>query len=275
MSDEKLVSVEREGGVAIVTLNRPDRLNALNFAIMTELRLALTEVAEDATVGCVVLTGAGRGFCAGGDLKDGGAEKGALAVNRDQGSRTEQSFDNLRRHMQSSWLLHEMKKPAIAMVNGPVAGAGIGLAGACDIRLASETATFFPAFDRIGAGGDFGSSWFWTKILGTGRARELFFLSPKLTAQEALAMGIYARVLPEAELRAATMEIAHRLANGPRMGWRYMKANLNMAEDASFEAALDHEALNMGLSTTATATIMKAEYKARKEAEAQAAAEAG
>src|SRR5690606_33276493 len=129
--------------------------------------------------------------------------------------------------------------------NGPVAGAGIGIAGACDLRFAGESATFLAAFDRIGAGGDFGSSWFWSKIVGTGVAREIFFLSEKYTAEQAFAKGIYTRLFPDAELRAATLAVAHKLADGPRMGYRYMKANLNMAEDGAFEAALDHEALNM------------------------------
>jgi 2-(1,2-epoxy-1,2-dihydrophenyl)acetyl-CoA isomerase len=160
--------------------------------------------------------------------------------------------------MQASYLLHEMGKPTIAMVNGPVAGAGIGLAGACDLRFAGESASFVAAFDRIGGSGDFGSTWFWTKILGSGAARELLMLGEKLTAAQALAKGIYTRVFPDADLLKATLAQARKFADGPRMGWRYMKANLNLAEDAAFEAALDQEALNMGLSTAATAIIFKA-----------------
>ncbi|MET0369988.1 MAG: enoyl-CoA hydratase-related protein [Sphingobium sp.] len=255
-----VVLVENDGGVRIITLNRPDRLNALNDEIMAPLADATADAARDASVGCVVVTGAGRGFCAGGDLK-GGAMRPQPA-SQEMGGRTEQAFTRLRGFMETSRLLHEMPKPTIAMVNGPVAGAGIGIAGACDLRFAGESASFLSAFDRIGAGGDFGSSWFWTKILGTGVARELFFLGEKLEAQAAFAKGIYTRLFPDADLRAETLKAAHRLADGPRMGYRYMKANLNFAEDAQFEAALDHEALNMGLSTTATGQI----YKALKEA---------
>lgn len=263
-SDEPLVLAEKDKGVAIITMNRPDRLNALNDAIMAELRIAIEDAADDPEVGCVVLTGAGRGFCTGGDIRD-GANRPRPEVTRETGGRTEQGFARLRRHMESARLLHEMPKPTIAMINGPVAGAGIGLAGACDIRFAAESATFLAAFDRIGAGGDFGSTWFWTKILGTGAARELLFLGPKLGAAEALAKGIYTRVYPDGALRAATLEAAQNIADGPRMGWRYMKANLNMAEDASFETALDHEALNMTLSTTATAQVWKAEQRAKRD----------
>ncbi len=249
------VLVEHTDGVAVITLNRPERLNALVASIMSQLVDAVADAARDPAVGCVVVTGAGRGFCSGGDIKGSREE---VVVDAARGGRVEQGFARLRGFMETSRLLHEMPKPAIAMVNGPVAGAGIGIAGACDLRFAGMSATFLSAFDRIGASGDFGSTWFWTKILGAGAARELFFLGEQLTAEQALARGIYTRVFPDTELRAATLAQARKMAAGPRMSWRYMKANLNMAEDGIFEAALDHEALNMGLSTAATAIIHKA-----------------
>lgn len=244
------------GGVRVITLNRPDRLNALADQIMAELVDVVADAARDSSVGCVVVTGAGRGFCAGGDLKAGANR--STTVSPELGGRVEQGFSRLRGFMETSRLLHEMSKPTIAMVNGPVAGAGIGIAGACDLRFAAESATFLSAFDRIGASGDFGATWFWTKILGTGAAREIFLLGEKFTAAQALTKGIYTRVFPDDRLREATLDAARRIAAGPRMGYRYMKANLNLAEDASFEAALDHEALNMGLSTGAAAAIHKA-----------------
>ncbi len=250
------VLVQDMDGVRTIMLNRPHRLNALTPSMMTLLAETIRLSASDPQVGCVVLTGAGRGFCAGGDLKDGGER---FSVNPELGGRTEQGFDRLRGFYESSRLLHDMAKPTIALVNGPVAGAGIGLIGACDLRFASASATFLSAFDRIGAGGDFGATWFWTKILGTGRARELLLLGEKLTAAQALAIGVYTRLYDDDALLEATMAAARRLADGPRMGWRYMKANLNMAEDATFETALDHEALNMGLSTTATGAIARAQ----------------
>lgn len=249
------VLVEHEDGVAIITLNRPERLNALVSSIMAQLADAVADAARDPAVGCVVVTGAGRGFCAGGDLDSG---RDAIDVDAGRGGRIEQGFTRLRGFMQTSHMLHEMGKPTLAMVNGPVAGAGIGIAGACDLRFAGEAASFLSAFDRIGASGDFGATWFWTKILGSGAARELFLLGEKLTAAQALSRGIYTKVFPDAELRQATLTQARKFAAGPRMGWRYMKANLNFAEDGNFEAALDHEALNMGLSTAATAIIYKA-----------------
>jgi 2-(1,2-epoxy-1,2-dihydrophenyl)acetyl-CoA isomerase len=259
MSDEVLI--ENEGGVRIITMNRPDRLNALTSSIMAPLADACADAAGDASVGCVVVTGAGRGFCAGGDIKAGGTDKAALPANRESGSRAEQSFTRLRGFMETARLLHEMGKPSIAMVNGPVAGAGIGIAGACDLRFAGRSASFLTAFSNIGASGDFGSTWFWTKILGTGVARELFLLGEKLGAEEAFAKGIYTRLFDDAVLREETLKAAHRLADGPRMGFRYMKANLNNAEDWAFEAQFDAEALNMGLSTQASAAIWKAGQK--------------
>lgn len=249
------VSVERTDDVALITLNRPERLNALVASMMAQLVDAVADVAADPAVGCVVLTGAGRGFCAGGDLGGSGVQ---MNVDEALGSRVEQGFSSIRGFMEAARLLHEMAKPTIAMVNGPVAGAGIGLAGACDLRFAGESATFVSAFDRIGASGDFGATWFWTKILGTGAAREIFLLGEKHSAAEAFAKGIYTRLYPDAELRDATLAAARKIAAGPRMGWRYMKANLNLAEDASFEQALDHEALNMTLSINAATAIRKA-----------------
>lgn len=259
MADEILI--DDDAGVRTITLNRPDRLNALTGSIMAPLADACADAARDPSVGCVVVTGAGRGFCSGGDLKAGGADKTILPANPEVGSRTEQGFARLRGFMETSRLLHEMPKPTIAMVNGPVAGAGIGIAGACDLRFAGRSATFFTAFDRIGAGGDFGSTWFWTKILGTGAARELFLLGEKLSAEEAFTKGIYTRLFDDEVLRDETMKAARRLADGSRMGYRYMKINLNNAEDWAFEAALDAEALNMGLATSATAMIWREKKK--------------
>lgn len=257
------IIIANEGGVRIIIMNRPESLNALNGAIMAPLADAAADAARDASVGCVIITGAGRGFCSGGDLKGG---RDPVEIDAEKGGRNEQGFTRLRGFMEAARLLHEMPKPTIAMVNGPVAGAGIGIAGACDLRFAGESATFLTAFDRIGAGGDFGSTWFWSKIVGTGVARELFLLGEKLTAAEAITKGIYTRLFPDDALRTETLKAAHRLADGPRMGFRYMKQNLNNAEDWAFEAALDQEALNMTLSTQATAAIWKAQ-KPKKDKE--------
>lgn len=258
MSEEATVLLEDTDGVRIITLNRPDRLNALNDSIMAPLADAVADAARDAAIGCVVVTGAGRGFCAGGDIK---GSRAPAEATPETGGPTEQGHLRLRAHMETARLLHEMGKPTIAMINGPVAGAGIGIAGACDLRFAATSATFLSAFDRIGGSGDFGSTWFWPKILGSGKARELFFLGEKYDAQSALQFGLYTRIFADEVLREETLKVARRLAAGPRMGSRYMKANLNNAEDGVFEQHLDQESLYMGLSTQAAGRIHAALQK--------------
>jgi 2-(1,2-epoxy-1,2-dihydrophenyl)acetyl-CoA isomerase len=252
------VLLETSDGVAIVTLNRPDRLNAFNGEIMEAFLETIKAVAEDGRVGAVIVTGAGRGFCAGGDTKDGGqrrAEGVPAPVELTRGA-------GLRHNAEASRLLREMPKPTIAMVNGPVAGAGIGVAGSCDLRFAGESATFLSAYERIGGAGDYGATFVWPKILGAAKARELFLLGEKFTAQEALAFGLYTRVFPDALLREKTLEAARRLADGPRSAWAYMKANLNAAEDESFARHLDRESTNMGLATQAYFSSLKAQRAA-------------
>ncbi|MDB5430166.1 MAG: hypothetical protein JWP35_1282 [Caulobacter sp.] len=257
MSDAVITTVEE--GVAIVTLNRPDRMNAVNYDLMAALTPAIQAVANDPEVGCVVVTGAGRGFCAGGDLKEGASTPAHLQPKR-PGAETRGA--RLRLGAEASRLLHEMPKVTIAMVNGPVAGAGIGIAGACDLRFAAPTASFSSAYDRIGGSGDYGATWAWTRILGTAKARELFLLGEKFTAEEALAFGLYTRLFAEDVLRDETLKVAKRIAAGPGASWAYFKANLNAAETMPFAQHLDLESLNMGLATAAAA----AAYKARKEA---------
>jgi 2-(1,2-epoxy-1,2-dihydrophenyl)acetyl-CoA isomerase len=221
-------------GVATLTLNRPDRLNALSTEIMEGLLEALPRLAADASVGAVVLTGAGRAFCSGGDVKsmaEGGSSRG-----------TEEAVTRLRGRMEVSRRLHEMPKPTIAMVNGPAAGAGLSLALACDLRIAATSARFVTAFARVGFSGDFGGSYFLSKLIGTGRARELYFTSEAVDAQQAFALGIANRVVPDAELSAATMSLARTLARGPRIALALMKQNFNAAEDGSLADLLDLEA---------------------------------
>ncbi len=226
----------RDGRVAILTMNRPDRLNALSGEMLEALLEALPRLAHDDDVGCVVLTGAGRGFCAGGDI-------GAMA--EDEGSKTlEQGTARLRRAMDTSRWLREMPKPAIAMVNGPIAGAGMSLGLACDIRIAAEEARFVTAFANVGFSGDFGGSYFLTQIVGTAKARELYFTADKLSAQEALALGIYNRVVAADALRDETLALARRLADGPGIALGYMKKNMNAALTAPLAQMLDMEAMH-------------------------------
>ena len=223
-------------GVAVLTLNRPDRLNAMSRPMLDALLEALPRLAEDPAVGVVVLTGAGRGFCAGGDVK-------AMAEGNELGGQTmEEKAHALRTRMEASRWLHELPKPTIAMVRGPAAGAGLSLALACDMRVVSDTARFGTAFARVGYSGDFGGSYYLTQLVGTAKARELYFTADLLDAPQALALGLVNRVVPDARLEEETMALASRLARGPRVAYRYMKRNMNAAESASLRELLDLEA---------------------------------
>ena len=234
MTQDLLESVK--DGVATLTLNRPDRLNAMSGPMLDALLEALPRLADDASVGVVILTGAGRGFCAGGDVK-------AMAEGREFGGDTlEDKAQGLRAKMEVSRWLHEMPKPAIAMVRGAAAGAGLSLAMACDLRVASDTARFATAFARVGYSGDFGGSWFLTQLVGTAKARELYYTAEILDAAQALALGLVNRVVPDARLEEETRMLATRLAHGPRVALRYMKRNMNAAEAGTLKDSLDLEA---------------------------------
>jgi len=223
-------------GVAVLTLNRPDRLNAMSRPMLDALLEALPRLAEDPEVGVVVLTGAGRGFCAGGDVK-------AMAEGTELGGQTmEEKAQALRSRMETSRWLHEMAKPTIAMMRGPAAGAGLSLAMACDLRIASDTVRLGTAFARVGYSGDFGGSYYLTQLVGTAKARELYFTADLLDAQQALSLGLVNRVVADARLEEETMALASRLARGPRVAYRYMKRNMNAAESASLNEMLDLEA---------------------------------
>ena len=223
-------------GVAVLTLNRPDRLNAMSPSMLDALLEALPRLAADPEVGVVVLTGAGRAFCAGGDVK-------AMAEGREFGGTTlEDKAQALRSRMEVSRWLHEMPKPTIAMVRGAAAGAGLSLALACDLRVAGDTARFATAFARVGYSGDFGGSWFLTQLVGTGKARELYFTTDIVDAREARELGMVNRVVPDARLEEETLALAARLARGPRIAYRYMKRNFNAAESGTLKDQLDLEA---------------------------------
>jgi 2-(1,2-epoxy-1,2-dihydrophenyl)acetyl-CoA isomerase len=223
-------------GVVTLTLNRPDRLNALSPAMMDGLLEALPRLAADPEVGVVVLTGAGRAFCAGGDVK-------AMAEGRETAAGTlEDRAQALRARMEVSRWLHEMPKPTIAMVRGAAAGAGLSMALACDLRVAADSAKFTTAFARVGYSGDFGGSFFLTRLVGTARARELYFTADLVDAARAEAIGLVNRVVPDARLEEETLALASRLARGPRVALRYMKRNLNAAEHAALGDVFDLEA---------------------------------
>ena len=230
-----------EERVARLTMNRPERRNALSSAMLKGLASALQQAELDPDVGCVVLTGAGGAFCAGGDVK-GMAEDHAQSGGR---RRTLDEAIHRQRLSQrdTAGKLYAMPKPTIAALPGAAAGAGLSLALACDLRIAVEGAIFTTAFANVGFSGDYGGTFFMTKLVGSAKTRELYFLSDKLAAGEALRLGLVSRVVPADALEAETDALARRLAHGPTVAYRYMKENINRAlTGGELDDCLDLEA---------------------------------
>jgi 2-(1,2-epoxy-1,2-dihydrophenyl)acetyl-CoA isomerase len=226
-----------DDGLLTLTLNRPERRNALNPEILEALLDATRRAASDPAVAAVMLTGAGGSFCVGGDVK-------AMAAGEGRSALLDDRAEDLRRKMEAARLLHEMRKPTIAAIEGAAAGAGLSLALACDLRIANRSAKLTTAFAKVALSGDFGGTYFLTKLLGSAKARELYLTSPILTADEALAVGLVTRVVDDGGFQAAARAYAMALAKGPRLTLGYIKHNLNMAEYAPLEACFDNEALN-------------------------------
>ena len=223
-----------ENGVAWLTLNRPERLNALSPEMTGSLTETLQRLATDREVGAIVITGAGRGWCSGGDVK--------TMESRGRDQSVEDRVEGLRRAHQLPLLMRNCPKVIIAAINGPVAGAGLGLALACDLRIAGKSARFGTAFARIGYSGDYGGTWSLTRLVGTAKARELYFLADVIDAEEAHRLGMVNRVVEDEALRDEAMALARRLADGPRVALGYIKKNLFAAETEPFQTVLDLEA---------------------------------
>ncbi len=230
MSYETLL-YEKRDGVATVTLNRPRALNAFNREMNRELLDALRDGDRDKAVRCFVLTGAGdRAFCAGQDLKDRAPErKGSLG-------------ESLRsRYNPIILAIRRTEKIVICAVNGVAAGAGCNLTLACDLRIASENARFIEAFVRVGLGPDCGGSYFLPRLIGLGKATEMFLLGEPLEAEDALRCGLVAKVAPAQELAAEARAMAERIARGPR-STGLIKRALNRSMYGELEAQLEYEA---------------------------------
>jgi len=223
-------------GVATVTLNRPERLNALDTPTGEHALSLFEQVASDDSIRVLVLTGAGRGFCAGGDMK--GFAAGSL---HEETSLAHQVGD-LRRQMRCAELLHCMNAITIAAVNGPCAGAGMSWACAADLRFAAESAVFRTAFLSAGLSGDHGGTWSLTTLVGAAKARELYFLGDRCDANEALRIGLVSAVVPDSELMTHVNGIARRLADCAPLALQRMKQNLNDALEMDFLSVLALEA---------------------------------
>lgn len=228
--------VELLDRVLVLTLNRPDRLNALSREMIEAGITCLRAAVEDPDVGAVMLIGEGRGFCAGGDVSQMASAGGAPPTY-------EESLDRQRRGHELSWLLYSMPKVTIAAVNGHAVGAGLGIAMSCDLRFASQGAKFGTAFAKVGFGGDYGTSWQLTRLVGQAKAKELFFLGDIVGAEEALRIGLANRVLPVDGFKDEALRVAAKIANGPLVSYRYMKENVNLSLTQDFRTLLDREAM--------------------------------
>ena len=228
-----------EDGVLTLTLNRPDARNAMSKAMNLALQEQLAWAEFNPAVKCLVLTGAGQGFCAGGDVK-GMAAAGDGTV----GAQTiDEAIARQRLNQRATaGKLFKMPKPTLAALPGAAAGAGLALALACDMRVMASTAIMTTAFARVGFSGDYGGTYFLTQLVGSAKAREMYYLSDRVSADEALRLGLTNWVCAPEDLSSKTREIAMRLAKGPTVAYRYMKENLNRAMAGEVDDCLDLEA---------------------------------
>ena len=228
-----------ENNVGYLIMNRPEARNAMSSEMNGALQEKIAEFELDEEVRCIVLTGAGNAFCAGGDVKgmnaknEGDDEKDTIdkAIHRQR--------DNQRG---TSGKLYKMPKPTIASLPGAAAGAGLSYALSCDLRIMSSTAFMTTAFAKVGFSGDYGGTYFMSQLIGSAKARELYFLSDRVSAEEALNLGLTNWVVEADNLEAKTKEIAEQLASGPSVAFRYMKENLNRAMNGDVDNCLDLEA---------------------------------
>ena len=228
-----------EDGVAVLTLNRPEVRNALSDTLSPALRRTFAALAEDRRVRAVLLTGAGKAFCAGGDVKG----MGSGAARPDPlPTRQEVIADQTERQRALTGALYALPQPTLAALPGPAVGAGLSIALACDLRIAAESAFVSTGFARVGLSGDYGASFFLTQLVGTARARELFFSSERVDAARCEALGIVNRVVADDQLQAEAMGWARRLAAGPTATFARMKVNLDRALREDLPACLAGEA---------------------------------
>jgi 2-(1,2-epoxy-1,2-dihydrophenyl)acetyl-CoA isomerase len=230
-------------------------MNAMGGELMPLLAKHLRESATDPEVRCVVLTGNGRAFCAGGDVKAMANRSNILGGDNGSSAPTSPSgifaasVQQLRQSQrETSGMLHTMPKVTIAAVNGFAVGAGLSLALACDLRIASDQAKFGTAFRNVGFSGDFGGSYFLQKLVGSEKARYLYFTGEIIPAEQAHTLGLCSKVVPHDELEAETMKLADHIASGPTLAYARMKENLVRGESSDYQTLLDQEAVNMILS---------------------------
>ena len=224
----------RDGAITVLTLNRPDRLNAFSDEMLRALIDALQRLGTDSETGAIVLTGAGRAFSAGGDVKAMGS-RDVTFEERVQGLRWKQAVPQM---------IRGCPRPVVAAINGPAMGAGFVTAAACDFRIAADTARFGASFVNVGFSGDFGGAYLLSKLVGPMKAREIYLLGDTFGAAEAQAMGLLTKIVPPDALMAEALALAGRLAKGPRVAYAYIKANMLLAETATLAEVAEREAVH-------------------------------
>lgn len=228
--------------VAIITLNRPQARNAMSGPMTAGLDKALDFAERSPDVRAVVITGAGGAFCAGGDVK-GMASGGDAGGGKRSATLDERIHAQRLNQRNTAGRIHLMPKPVLASLPGPAAGAGLSLALSADLRIMADTAFITSAFAKVGFSGDYGGTYFLAQLVGQGKAREIYYLSDRVSADECLRLGIANQVVPADELESATLALARRLAAGPPIAYRYMKENFNrVAQGADVIECLDLEA---------------------------------
>lgn len=224
--------------VGVITLNRPEARNALSDELTPALRSMIARFAGDEAVGALLLTGAGAAFCAGGDVK-GMASRG---IGKTEMTAQEKIEQLKVRQRTLTGVLQACEKPTIAALPGPAAGAGLSIALACDLRLATASAFVSTGYARVGLSGDYGIAWLLTRIVGSARARQLLFTAERVPAARCEDLGLVNHVFPDDAFRDEALAYAKRLANGPAVALKAIKQNLDIALEADFLTALDGEA---------------------------------
>ncbi len=226
-------------GVLTLTFNRPEARNALSREVNEALQVQLAKAESNSAVKCLVLTGSGRAFCAGGDVKS-----MLTRSYNEPGSHTLDEYIHRQRLEQRaiSGRLFTMPKPTLAAIPGAAAGAGFSIALACDLRIMADSAFLTTAFAKVGFSGDYGGSYFLTRLVGAAKAREMYLLPERIDAAQALSLGLTNWVCPAEELTLLAQALARRLASGPTVAYRYMKENLNRAINGELMECMDLEA---------------------------------
>lgn len=232
---------EIKDNLLTITLNRPDCLNSFNDEMSFELQKALKEAEKDKNVRCIILTGAGRGFSAGQDLRSRSVSAESNAENQN-GNSPHLGESIRKRYSPIVSKLRSLEKPIIAMVNGVAAGAGASIAFACDMRFAAQSSKFIQAFIKVGLIPDSGACWLLPRLMGTGRAFEFAVTGEPIDAETALQVGLVNRVVPDAQLSEVTYQFAQQLAQGPTQAIGLLKRAMNKAATVDFDTYLDYEA---------------------------------